>query len=806
MSDPLNALIIEDLEDDTLLTLRELKRGGFNVVWERVETAEALRNALLNHPWDIVLSDYNLPKFNAPMALQIVKQIQPNIPFIVISGTIGEASAVELMRQGANDYLMKGRLTRLAEVVRRELREAEIRLERQQAALELARTKERLQLAIAGSGIGLWDWDVPSGNLIFNERWAEIIGYTIEELEFLNAETVKEKIHPDDFQSVTLALEQHFRKEKETYECEMRMRHKLGGWVWVLASGKVVEWDADGKPLRMTGTHLDISGRKQSVEMLQQLNQTLEEKVRLRTAALQESESRLREAQQIAHLGSWDLDVLTRKNSWSEEIFRIFRLDPDCPEPKCEEMVAYFSTIDRLRIVHLIDRAIQLTEAFESDLQIIRADGSMGYVFVKAEAIANEEGQVIRLFGILMDISDRKLAEFQLQHTNEELVRATRLKDEFLASMSHELRTPLNAILGMTEGLLEGVFGDVSDRQIRALKTLENSGNHLLSLINDILDVAKIESGQMVLDLSATSVQNLCKSSIVFVSQQSLRKQIQIIEQIPQNLPDLIIDERRIRQVLINLLNNAVKFTDIGGSITLTVTLLSGEEYGENSFLRFAVKDTGIGIAPENITKLFQPFIQIDSALNRKYEGTGLGLALVKRIVEMHNGNVGLTSELGVGSCFTVELPCGSTVLANPKSESQLNPAFYPQPSTSTLLGSPLILLAEDNEANIATISSYLGAKGYRIVSAKDGAEAIALAKSHQPDLILMDVQMPVMDGLEATKQIRLDPSVVNIPIIALTALAMEGDRDRCLAAGADEYVSKPIKLKQLVHLIQDLL
>ena len=804
MSEPLNALIIEDLEDDTLLTLRELKRGGFNVVWERVETADALRKALLNHPWDIVLSDYNLPQFNAPMALQIVKQIQPNIPFIVISGTIGEASAVELMRQGANDYLMKGKLTRLAEVVRRELREAEIRLERQQAALELARTKERLQLAIAGSGIGLWDWEVQSGTVVVNERWAEMIGYSMEELESLNTETVKQKIHPDDFQIFNLSLEQHFRKESETYECEMRMRHKLGAWVWVLASGKVVEWDRDGKPLQMTGTHLDISGRKQSVEMLQKLNETLEKKVQSRTAALQESESRLREAQQIAHLGSWELDVLTRENSWSEEVFRIFRLDPACPEPKCEEMVAYFSTADRLRIVHLIDRAIQLKETFESDLQIIRADGSVGYVFVKAEAIANEEGQVTRLFGILMDISDRKLAEFQLQHTNEELVRATRLKDEFLASMSHELRTPLNAILGMTEGLQEGVFGDVSDRHIKALKTIENSGNHLLSLINDILDVAKIESGQMVLDLSATSVQNLCKSSLAFISQQALRKQIQIIEQIPQNLPDLMIDERRIRQVLINLLNNAVKFTDIGGSITLTVTLLSGEEYGENSFLRFAVKDTGIGIAPENITKLFQPFIQIDSALNRKYEGTGLGLALVKRIVEMHNGNVSLTSELGVGSCFTVELPYENAVLASPKSESQLNPVSQSNPSTP--LASPLILLAEDNEANIATISSYLGAKGCRIMSAKDGQEAIALAKSHQPDLILMDVQMPVMDGLEATKQIRLDPSLVNIPIIALTALAMEGDRDRCLAAGANEYISKPIKLKQLALLIQDLL
>jgi CheY-like chemotaxis protein len=167
---------------------------------------------------------------------------------------------------------------------------------------------------------------------------------------------------------------------------------------------------------------------------------------------------------------------------------------------------------------------------------------------------------------------------------------------------------------------------------------------------------------------------------------------------------------------------------------------------------------------------------------------------------------VSLTSELGVGSCFTVELPCGSAVLASSKSESQLNPVSHTQPSPSTPLASPLILLAEDNEANIATISSYLGAKGYRIMSAKNGQEAIALAKSHQPDLILMDVQMPVMDGLEATKQIRLDPSLVNIPIIALTALAMEGDRDRCLAAGANEYISKPIKLKQLVHLIQDLL
>ena len=204
------------------------------------------------------------------------------------------------------------------------------------------------------------------------------------------------------------------------------MRHKLGAWVWVLASGKVVEWDRDGKPLRMTGTHLDISGRKQSVEMLQKLNQTLEEKVRSRTAALQESESRLREAQQIAHLGSWEMDILTRKNSWSTEVFRIFKLDPASPVPNCEEMMAYFPIDDRRRFLQLIDRAIQIGETFETDLQIICADGSLGYVFVKAEAIANEVGQVTRLFGILMDISDRKATQEALKRS-EERSRATLL-------------------------------------------------------------------------------------------------------------------------------------------------------------------------------------------------------------------------------------------------------------------------------------------------------------------------------------------------------------------------------------------
>ncbi len=404
--------------------------------------------------------------------------------------------------------------------------------------------------------------------------------------------------------------------------------------------------------------------------------------------------------------------------------------------------------------------------------------------------------------------AEAKLTEsnHQLGISNEELARATRLKDEFLANMSHELRTPLNAILGMTEGLQDGVFGKINEAQLRALQTIDHSGNHLLELINDILDVAKIESGQLELEYVPISVSVLCHSSLAFIKHQALKKSIQLELKLPSRLPDLLVDERRVRQVLINLLNNAVKFTPESGHITLEITRLSPHlspnPVSEQHFLRLAVTDTGIGIAPEHLPKLFQPFVQIDSALNRQYTGTGLGLALVKRIVELHEGSVSVISELGVGSCFAIDLPCAPDIALSPEKK------ISNQEVTQTLdaaLGTkqPLILLAEDNEANISTISGYLEAKGYRILLARHGEAAIELARTQQPDLMLMDIQMPGMDGLEAIERIRSDPNLVNIPIIALTALAMTGDREHCLAAGANDYLAKPVKLKQLAATIQ---
>jgi len=403
------------------------------------------------------------------------------------------------------------------------------------------------------------------------------------------------------------------------------------------------------------------------------------------------------------------------------------------------------------------------------------------------------------------ELSERQQAQTQLTQRNQELIRATRLKDEFLANMSHELRTPLNAILGMTEGLQEGVFGAVNSGQVKALTTIERSSSHLLALINDILDVAKIESGQVELECASTAIAPLCQSSITFVKQQALKKQIQLMVNLPAHLPDIVLDERRIRQVLINLLNNAVKFTPQGGCITLAVTITPPEPNAPPD-LRFAISDTGIGISGENLKRLFQPFIQIDSALNRQYQGTGLGLALTKQIVELHGGQVGVTSEMGIGSCFIIDLPYQASVDLSPQITSQ-NCINSPALETKFPVGhTPVLLLAEDNEANISTISSYLTAKGYHIEVVKNGQDAVDQAIVLAPDLILMDIQMPGMDGLAAIQQIRKVSELAATPIIALTALAMESDRDRCLQAGANEYLSKPVRLKALAQIILDLL
>ena len=454
---------------------------------------------------------------------------------------------------------------------------------------------------------------------------------------------------------------------------------------------------------------------------------------------------------------------------------------------------------------------------------------------------------------VALELEQKSLAQrvevrtTELRNANQELAKASRLKDEFLASMSHELRTPLHAILSYAESLQEGIYGLLNERQLRSLHDLEEVGKHLLALINDLLDVSRIEADKLDLEIGQVTIAEICETSLRFIQQGASQKNLQIITNFDQRLTTMAADERRLTQILTNLLNNAVKFTPAGGKIGLDVT--ADEEFKK---VQFVIWDSGIGIEQENLDRIFQPFVQVDARLSRNYSGAGLGLALVERLTKLHQGTVKVVSEAGKGSRFTVSLPLqllpqssvaeqgpplinvdshvieSSIVTPSDRSLRANEPLFKPvepilttnnhdcpPPISAPLVSGnefravngflnshkPLVLVGEDNELNRKTLVDFLEFKGYEVVVAQDGQEAIEITERCNPDLILIDVQMPVLDGLSAIRQLRARGNTK--PIIALTGMAMQGDEQRCLSAGATAYYSKPVRLNELVAVLE---
>ncbi len=614
-----------------------------------------------------------------------------------------------------------------------------------------------------------------------NDQFCEISGYSRDELVGQTHRIVKSDYHPHEFfQNMWRTI-----VKGKVWRGEICNRTKQGNLYW-MESTIVPFLDEQGRPVKYLAIRFDITIRKQAEISLTNYAHEIEDLYNNAPCGYHSLDRNGCYVQvndtELKWLGYSREDLLGRpfQDFLSESSIQLFR--------------------------HTYPLFKQRGWASDIEYELVDKNGNLLPVSLSATSVYDNDGNYVYSRSTLFDIRERKEYEAKLEQTNQELMRVTRLKDEFLASMSHELRTPLNAILGLTESLQDGVFGEISDRGQKMLKIIERSGNHLLELINDILDLAKIESGKVSLEFAPANIEILCQSSMLFIRQQAAQKNLQLKEEIPPLLPDLLIDERRIRQVLINLLNNAMKFTPEEGCITLKVTVEPNPNSNNEpqQWLRFAVIDNGIGISDDNLQKLFQPFVQVDSALNRKYAGTGLGLSLVKRIVEMHGGKVQVTSEVGVGSSFMIDLPCPDTMISSVK-RSPSNSPETTESDPSQIHGAPLILIADDNEMNVMTICSYLEAKGYRIMVAKDGQEAINLVQSARPNLVVMDIQMPVIDGLEAIKRIRAS-DFQDLPIIAVTALAMTGDRERCLEAGANEYLSKPIKLKQLATIIQQTL
>lgn len=476
---------------------------------------------------------------------------------------------------------------------------------------------------------------------------------------------------------------------------------------------------------------------------------------------------------------------------------------------------------EQARTVEII-RQLNRGEAWQGEAVARRKDGTTFPSLVTSTPFVDTQGNFTGVIGVSFDLTERKRIEQALERerhslarrveertaelvsANAELGRANRLKNEFLSNMSHELRTPLTAIINLSESLQEGVYGPIAPEQADMLKLVAESGYHLLNLINDILDLSKIEAGRVELNIDLTNVESVCQAALRIVKQQASLKNHCVTLSLENSIPAFYADERRLKQMLVNLLSNAIKFTPDGGQIGLRVTSDSPD------VLCFTVWDTGIGIAADQFDKLFKPFVQIDSSLSREYNGTGLGLALVRQLADLHGGSVGMESEPGSGSRFYIVLPVTPVNRTGDISAIAVSSDNAPRISTAHPINANhapalRILIAEDNLLNLQIISDYLRACDYQIATAGNGMQVMERAREFKPDVILMDIQMPGMDGLDATRRLRTNPEFAHTRIIAVTALAMPGDRERCLQAGADEYITKPLNLNHLTRTIESL-
>jgi PAS domain S-box-containing protein len=460
-----------------------------------------------------------------------------------------------------------------------------------------------------------------------------------------------------------------------------------------------------------------------------------------------------------------------------------------------------------------ISRVLNEGKVTNYELTAKARDGKETVVSYNATTFHDRDRSLQGVFAAARDMTELKRFEDTLKQKNIELEDASRMKSEFLANMSHELRTPLNAIIGFSEVLRDGLMGEMSDQQRNFIGDIFSSGKHLLSLINDILDLSKVEAGKMMLDLEPVPIASLCANSLSIIREKAATRHIRLAMEAADDLGSILADPRKVKQVLYNLLSNAVKFTVDGGQVTLRADRVTRADVGHVSgawpsrnltladstftdFLRISVTDSGIGISADGMQRLFRPFSQIDSGLARKFEGTGLGLAMVKQLAELHCGAVAVESAVGEGSRFTVWLPVRET-----EHESASAKAMTPVPRQDHA-GARTALVIEDDEKSAELIRVQLEAEGFSVLHASTAEEALTLVVLQPLALITLDIMLPNMDGWEFLSRLKQVPDLGRIPVVIISIVA---DRNKGFALGAAAVMQKPISRQELYESLVDL-
>ncbi|MCI5222892.1 MAG: response regulator [Candidatus Electrothrix sp. AR4] len=714
-------------------------------------------------------------------------------------------------------------------------------MDREQLIHDLRESETRWQFAVDGSGLGLWDWNIETNEVFFSKQWKTLLGGAKNKI----SNTLNEwraRIHPDDRILCRRAIDAHLKGKTIVYNSEHRLRSNNDTYKWVQGRGKVISRTDDGKPLRMIGTHTDITEQKKAEEDLKRQHQT--EKF----------------FANLLHLSLQDVSLTEIFNFFISELAQL-------PWLAVRKQGAIFLIGDEPDVLEMkaqigLDKTLLSQCAFVPFGTCLCGRAAVSKKTIFADCINNNhdylytgipphghycipmfsssaQEKILGVFTLYTDAgstynknvekillaSSRLLATIILwKQAQENLARAkivaesaAMVKNEFLANMSHDIRTPMNAIIGMNELTLNT---KLTAEQRKYLTITQSAANSLLSLINDILDFSKIEAGQLILeernfDLCLT-LESILNMLVVRANEKKLHLHLEIA---PDVNSSLLGDELRLRQILVNLINNAIKFTEQGG-IVVSCEMLS--ESIQDIILQFQVTDSGIGIADEVQKSIFEDFQQADNSVTRTHGGTGLGLAICKRLTGLLNGEIRVESEIDKGSAFIF-----TACFKKTKIHEESNPALLIQhKSTPCIKTSLKVLLVEDNPFNQELAKVILEKEKHTVEIAATGVMALKALLTSDFDVVLMDVQMPEMDGLTTTKLIRLCETVENppmrdrnyqeliqklskkiymqhLPIIAMTANAMTGDREKCLESGMDDYVTKPFHLDAVVRVIE---
>jgi PAS domain S-box-containing protein len=679
MPKTVHILLIEDNEDDAILEIDELSRGGFQVEYSLVQTRHELIHAMENASWDCIISDFSMPQFSGLEALVIVRETGKDIPFILVSGAIGEETAVAAMKGGAHDYIMKNNLKRLVPALERELREAEIRKQNKLAEETIRNERKLLRTLIDNLPDLIYFKDTSCRRIISNKADVLFRGFSSEnettgktDQEILGSQ--HGKLQTDADRIIIETGQPVINREEVVYGPD-------GNQHWFLCS-KIPIRNNQNQITGLVGMEHDITVRKKA------------------ELALIESEQNLKQQNQEYQALNEEYQTL------NEEL---------------EETVRQVQQIN--------------TE---------------------------------------LVISKNKAEE------------ADKLKSAFLANMSHEIRTPLNAILGFASLLKTPNLS--TEKTESFVDIIDSSGQQLLAIINDILDISKIEAGQISISIANVNITDVLNELYHQFEKQAEQKKIrlELRNDFRNRKLEVSTDEIRLRQILNNLLSNAIKFTH-EGSVEFGVRIIE-------NFMEFYVKDTGIGIPDVDQKMIFEPFRQVENNNSRTYGGNGLGLSISKALVEKLGGSMSLTSKIDKGSAFAFTIP-----YVNAKDTMRESH----QENSENHWDNQIILIAEDECYNFLFLEELLQPTGVKILHARDGKEAVELVRRNPKiSLVLMDIKMPVMDGYTATRIIKeLKP---RLPVIAQTAYAMSEDREKTRKAGFDNFISKPIVQDNFIKVLSD--